>query len=265
MSRGDFLDLLLSSGYSFVSPSPLPYERSNVQTFNDIHGTTIMAMKYKEGVIVVGDRRAVSGTAIIHDRADKVMEIDERSVLAISGSPAMAVEIARTLEHSIKYYRRSQLQDMSLEGKLRMLSRLLKENLPLALQGIGPVVPIFATYDLPSDSGKIYFYDLLGARFESAEFATSGSGSIWIRGALYYLNRWEKPLSQRDLEEGLAIALRLMDAAAEYDAATGGYSRGSHILPTVKVITRDGVNAIDDGLLMRIYEEHVETRDVRAL
>lgn len=258
MSHGDFIELLKASGYSF---SQIAVQKLDLSEHGPIpHGTTIMAMRYKDGVIVVGDRRAVSGTAIIHDRANKVLEIDERSVLAISGSPAMAMEIARTLEHSIKYYRRSQLQEMSLEGKLRMLSRLLKENLPLALQGIGPVAPIFATYDLPSDSGKIYFYDLLGASFESADFATSGSGSIWIRGALYYLNRWDRPLFKRDLEEGLAIALRLMNAAAEYDAATGGYNRESHSLPMVKTITREGVKTIDDETLMRIYERYVEVR-----
>ena len=37
---------------------------------------------------------------------------------------------------------------------------------------------------------KSSFYDALGAHFESADFATSGSGSVWIRGVLYHVNRW---------------------------------------------------------------------------
>jgi proteasome beta subunit len=35
---------------------------------------------------------------------------------------------------------------MSTAGKVRSLSKLLKDNLPLTLQGVGMVVPIFATY-----------------------------------------------------------------------------------------------------------------------
>ena len=46
------------------------------------------------------------------------------------------------LEMSVQYYRRSQLQGLSLDGKVRTLSRLLRQNLPLAMQGIGAVVPI---------------------------------------------------------------------------------------------------------------------------
>ena len=41
------------------------------------------------------------------------------SVMAIAGVPATAYEMARVLEHSFKYYRRTQLQELSFEGKLR--------------------------------------------------------------------------------------------------------------------------------------------------
>ena len=90
--------------------------------------------------MIAGDRRATAGTSVIYDRAEKVLQIDKHSVLAISGSPAIAYEIARVLEHSFQYFRRSQLQELSLEGKLRMLSRLIRDNLPMALQGIGGVI-----------------------------------------------------------------------------------------------------------------------------
>jgi K+-sensing histidine kinase KdpD len=66
----------------------------------------------------------------------------------------------------------------------------VRENLPMAMQGIGAVVPIYATYeavrtghtDAPEGAGRIYFYDVLGAQFESVDFCTTGSGSPIIRG-----------------------------------------------------------------------------------
>ena len=62
--------------------------------------------------------------------------------MAIAGVPATAYEMVRVLEHSFKYYRRTQLQELSFEGKLRAVSKLLKENVPAALAGTGAVVPV---------------------------------------------------------------------------------------------------------------------------
>ena len=47
--------------------------------------TTILAFKFAEGVLVAGDRRATAGNTVVYDRADKVLEIDRHSVMAIAG------------------------------------------------------------------------------------------------------------------------------------------------------------------------------------
>ena len=44
--------------------------------------TTILAFKFSDGVLVAGDRRATSGNTVVYDRADKVLEIDRRSIMA---------------------------------------------------------------------------------------------------------------------------------------------------------------------------------------
>ena len=36
---------------------------------------------------------------------------------------------------------------MSVDGKVRALSKLLRDNFGFVMQGVGVVVPIFATYD----------------------------------------------------------------------------------------------------------------------
>lgn len=224
--------------------------------------TTVVAMRYKEGIVIAGDRRATAGTAVVHDRAEKVIPIDTHSVLAISGAPATAYEIARVLKHSFQYFRRSQLQELSIEGKLRTLSRLIRENLPMAMQGIGAVIPIFALYapqtDEAAHGGKIYFYDALGAHFENVDFATTGSGSIWIRGVLRYLDRWgETRLEQMNERQATITILRLLDTASEYDAATSGYNAKAEIFPTVKTITQQGIETLNDEYLSECYAEAV--------
>lgn len=250
--QGDFFQLLKDQGYVFGVPGQ-PGAGQPVTM-----GTTILAFKYRDGVLVAGDRRATAGNMVMYDRTDKVLEIDRHSVMAIAGVPATAYEMARILEHSFKYYRRTQLQELSFEGKLRALSKLLKENVPAALSGTGAVVPIFAGYDFERESAKIYFYDILGAEFEGAEYAVSGSGSPTIRGILHYLNTWgEQPLSALSEEPATVQALRLLTSAAEFDSATGGVNREAGLYPVVKFITAEGVRTMPDTQLRALFESKV--------
>ena len=118
--QGDFFQLLKAQGYQFGASGG----GSHDQQFTT--ATTILAFKYRDGVLVAGDRRATAGNMVMYDRTDKVLEIDRHSVMAIAGVPATAYEMVRILEHSFKYYRRTQLQELSFDGKLRAVSKLLE-------------------------------------------------------------------------------------------------------------------------------------------
>src|SRR5688572_33296991 len=141
---GDFLSLLSSQKLPVLS-AERAHSGANapVQT----QATTVFAFHYKDGVLMAGDRRATAGNVIVTDRVDKVIDIDATSILAIAGVPATAFEMARVMQTSFEYYRRSQLQHLSLPAKVRALARLLRENLPMTMQGVGIVVPLFAGLD----------------------------------------------------------------------------------------------------------------------
>ena len=262
----DFVDLLKATGYRFQGVDLPQRAAGDPLPFQPTEGTTILALRYREGVLVAGDRRATAGNMVLYDRADKVIALDDYSVMAISGSPAIAFEIARVLAHSFQYYRRRQLQEMSLEAKLRRLSLLIRDNLPMAIQGIGAVIPILATYDRTDERGKIYFYDAMGAQFESTDFTTTGSGSPAIRGVMYYQNRWGgRPLAELDREEAAGMALQLLDTASEYDSATGRYERTADIFPSVKTITASGLSDVPTEDLRRLYAQYVDRVEDDAL
>ncbi len=256
---GDFAALLQSRGLYPRAAMPtagLPAGHGAAAIPTQTQATTILAFKFAEGVLVAGDRRATAGNIVVYDRADKVLEIDRHSVMAIAGVPATAWEMARVLEHSFQYYRRTQLQEMSTSGKVRALSKLLRDNFGLVMQGVGVVVPLFATYDFtgPEPGSKLYFYDVMGANFEVAEYAATGSGSPAVRGVLYYENTWgRKPLSEYSLEEALNLTLRALDTAAEADTATGGVDRNGRIFPIVKIIAKDGIRTITDDTLRGLF------------
>jgi proteasome beta subunit len=258
---GDFAAILRRQGHYPQIPqwSPAPSNSSAAPAgVAQTHGTTILAFKYADGVLVAGDRRATAGNLVVYDRADKVLEIDADSLMAIAGVPATAWEMARVLEHSFQFYRRSQLQEMSLDGKVRALSKLLRDNLGLVLQGVGVVVPLFATFDREAGVARLYFYDAMGAQFEAADYAATGSGSGAIRSILHYENTWgKKVLSKRKEPEAVILALRALDTAAESDTATGGVDRRGKVYPIVKLITAAGIRTLPEKDLARIFNKEV--------
>jgi proteasome beta subunit len=238
---GDFLNLLAS--HAMHSCSVRPTDASPVQT----EGTTVFAFHFAEGILMAGDRRATAGNVIVTDRVDKVIQLDESSLLAIAGVPAMAFEMARVLQTSFEYYRRSQLQSLSLPAKVRALARLLRENLPLTVQGVGVVMPIFAGCDPVTPVPEIYFYDPLGAQFLAVGYAASGSGSGTIRSILSFQQRFGTPRpDEMSLPDAVCFASRLLTIAAEFDSATGGVRPDAQAFATIKVLRSAGVETIDE-------------------
>lgn len=217
-----------------------------------VHGTTVIAVKYDGGLLNVGDRRATANFAVMYDRAEKVLPVDDFTLLAISGSYARSMEVVRYLRHSFRYFERSQLQPMSLDGKLAELAKVVAASLPAALQGIGGFLPILSAYDRIAGEGRIFFYDAMGARFESTEFAAAGSGSYQIRGVFNYIVKTRGPFHEMSRTDALREALLLLDIAADLDAATGGWSK---VLPLAKTISADGIADVPEDELAEMTAE----------
>ena len=255
---GDFFGLLEKSGYRWhVKTDPSQSQNG----FTVTHGTTVLAFHFKDGVIVAGDRRATAGNSIMYEECDKVIPIDDYTLMAIAGVPATAFEMARVLTHNFEYYRRSQMQTMSVEGKIRALSKLLKENVGMAVQGLGVVSPIFATYDLKLKKAAIHFFDMLGADFKISTHTATGSGSPTIRGILEHEDIWgEKPLVERSEKDAVSLAIRLLYTAAQFDSATGKARPEDDIFPTVALVTKEGYRFLSDqelaGLCQTSLKRH---------
>ncbi len=239
---GDFLSLLAARQ---VPALKVDAAGAPAQT----QATTVFAFHFKDGVLMAGDRRATAGNTIVTDRIDKVIEIDATSVLAIAGVPATAFEMARVMQTSFEYYRRSQLQPLSLPAKVRALARLLRDNLPLTMQGVGVVMPLFAGLDHASTPAepKIYFYDPLGAQFQAVGYAASGSGSGTIRSVISFQERYgNPPPSRMTLAQAIQFTSRVLMTASEFDSATGGVNPETKTFATIKILSATGVRTIGD-------------------
>src|SRR5256714_13356674 len=141
------------------------------------HGTTVVAVRYADGVVMAGDRRATSGNLISHRTMDKVYPADRHSGVAIAGAAGPAMDMVKLFQLQLEHYEKVEGAELSLEGKANQLSGMVRSNLPAAMQGL-VVVPLFAGYDTRRRQGRLFQYDVTGGRYEEANFATSGSGSL---------------------------------------------------------------------------------------
>src|SRR5690606_15664584 len=142
------------------------------------HGTTVVAVRYADGVVMAGDRRATSGNFISHRDMEKVFPADRHSGVAIAGAAGPAVEMVRLFQLQLEHYEKVEGQALSLEGKANQLSGMVRSHLPMAMQGF-VVVPLFAGYDVRRGVGRLFEYDATGGRYEEAAYAATGSGSLF--------------------------------------------------------------------------------------
>jgi len=207
------------------------------------HGTTVLGVKYADGVVMAGDRRATSGNLIAHKTMEKVFPADRYSGVAIAGAAGPAVEMVKLFQLQLEHYEKVEGQVLSLEGKANQLSSMVRSHLPAAMQGMA-VVPIFAGYDLRREVGRLFSYDVTGGRYEELDHIASGSGSLHA-GTVVKLG------FRDDLTRDAAIDLVVsaLYQAADADSATGGPDLIRGIFPVVATITTEGYTRVDDGEL----------------
>jgi proteasome beta subunit len=204
------------------------------------HGTTVVAIRYADGVVMAGDRRATSGNFISHRAIEKVFPADRWSGVAIAGAAGPAMEMVKLFQLQLEHYEKVEGQALSLEGKANQLSQMVRNHLPAAMQGLA-VVPLFAGYDTRRGVGRLFQYDVTGGRYEENDYATSGSGGLHAATVV-------KLGFAEDLDRGatLDLALKALVTAADEDSATGGPDPVRGIWPVVATIDADGFTRIAD-------------------
>ncbi|HEX4163041.1 MAG TPA: proteasome subunit beta [Acidimicrobiales bacterium] len=205
------------------------------------HGTTVVAMRTADGVIMAGDRRATAGNFIAHHAMEKVFPADRHSAVAIAGSAGMAMEMVRLFQVQLEHYEKVEGATLSLEGKANQLAQMVRSQLPMAMQGLA-VVPLFAGYDTARGIGRIFNYDVTGGRYEDIDFQATGSGGRDARNTVKLGWRADLPL-----EEGLNLAIRALWDAADEDSATGGPDPIRGIYPIVAIVDATGYREVPEA------------------
>jgi len=108
-----------------------------------------VALRYADGVVMAGDRRATAGNIIAQRDIEKVFPADRYSAIAIAGTAGVATEMVRLFQVQLEHYEKVEGSTLSLEGKANQLAGMVRQNLPMAM----PAVPAMATAEWRS-AGK---------------------------------------------------------------------------------------------------------------
>jgi len=230
-------------------PAAAPAEGSTVP-----QGTTVLAVRYRDGVIMAGDRQATAGYQIASRRIEKIFKADDLSGVGIAGAAGPAMEMAKLFQTELEHYEKVEGENLSLEGKANRLGQMIRMNLPAAMQGL-VVVPIFAGFDEKAGAGRLFKYDITGGRYEETNYDAQGSGSKDARDSLKKL--WKRDMTR---DEALRAVLEALFDAADEDVGTGGADLVRGIFPSVKTITRSGFGEVADDEVRRVYETVIADR-----
>ncbi|WP_420450309.1 proteasome subunit beta [Ilumatobacter sp.] len=216
------------------------------------HATTCVALRYQDGVVIAGDRRATAGNLISHRTMEKVLPADRHSAVAIAGSAGTAMEMVRLFQLQLEHYEKVEGQALSLEGKANQLSAMVRGNLQAAMMGM-VVVPIFAGYDLLRATGRLWDFDATGGRYEERHHVATGSGSLHA-GTVIKVG-FRESMSR---SEAIDLAARALWEAADADSATGGPDPLRGIYPVVAWIDIEGYERVPDDELAERFAAVVQ-------
>jgi proteasome beta subunit len=222
------------------------------------HGTTVLAMRYRDGVIMAGDRQATAGYQVASRRIEKIFKSDDLSGVGIAGAAGPAMEMAKLFQTELEHYEKVEGDNLSLEGKANKLGQMIRMNLPAAMQGLA-VVPIFAGFDEKAGLGRLFKYDITGGRYEETNYDAQGSGSKDARDSLKKL--WKRDMGR---DEALRVALEALIDAADEDVGTGGPDLVRGIFPTVKTISRSGFGDVPEEEVKRTCEAILTDRTMHG-
>ena len=225
------------------------------------HGTTILALQYRDGVLMAGDRRATMGNLIAQRDIEKVFQADTYSTIGIAGAASLGIELVRLYRVELEHYEKIEGTSLSLQAKANRLAAMVRDNLGAALQGLA-MVPLFAGYDPaesdPARAGRIFSYDVTGGPYQETDYDAVGSGSLFAKSALK--KRYERGLGEAD---AVRLAIDALYDAAEDDTATGGPDLARGIYPVVAVVDSEGFRRLDESQVAEVVRAIIDARMTR--
>ncbi|MDR2565709.1 MAG: proteasome subunit beta [Bifidobacteriaceae bacterium] len=218
--------------------------------------TTIVALTYRDGLVMAGDRRATVGHQIASRDIEKVYPADAWTAIGLAGVAGLSIQLVRLFQLELEHYEKIEGVALSLSGKAHRLATMVRSQLELAMKGLA-VVPLLGGWD--GHAPRIFAFDVTGGSYEEKGYAAIGSGAVFAKGSLKKLH---KPAASA--RTAVRTALTALNDAADDDSATAGVDRARDIYPVVARVDARGYHRIPDQELARTLAPRGEAKDPKG-
>lgn len=180
-----------------------------MDNFDPKKGTTTVALKGTDGVVMAADMRASMGYLIANKEAEKVNLIDDHMAMTIAGSVGDAQTLIRWMKAETSIYKMNNKKGMPIKSATTLLANILQGNkyYPFMVQLI--------LGGCDDDGASIYSIDAIGG-VTTEKFTSTGSGSPIAYGLLEA--QYKEGLPVKEL---LPLAVKAVGVAMKRDIATG--------------------------------------------
>ncbi|CAK7246024.1 MAG: Proteasome subunit beta type-1 [Sporothrix thermara] len=175
-------------------------------------GTSIMAITFKDGVILGADSRTTTGAYIANRVTDKLTRVHDTIWCCRSGSAADTQAVADIVQYQLNLYAMMNGQPTT-QTAASIFQEICYANKDALSAGL-----IIAGWDARY-GGQVYSIPLGGSLHKQA-YAIGGSGSTYIYG--YCDANWREGMEE---EEAVAFVKGALKEAIKWDGSSGGVIR----------------------------------------
>ncbi|KAF1824200.1 proteasome core particle subunit beta 1 [Dissoconium aciculare CBS 342.82] len=176
-------------------------------------GTSIMAINFRDGVILGADSRTTTGAYIANRVTDKLTQVHDTIWCCRSGSAADTQAVADIVQYHLGMYGITNDEPPTTQTAAALFQELCYENKDSLSAGI-----IIAGWD-KRHGGQVYSIPLGGSLHKQA-YAIGGSGSTYIYG--YCDANWKEDMTEA---EGVSFVKGALQEAIKWDGSSGGVIR----------------------------------------
>ncbi len=201
-------------------------------------GTTTVALKCKDGVVLAADKRATAGHLIANKKVDKIFQIADSMAITTAGTVSDVQLLLKLIKAEIQLKKLRTYRNVSAKEAANLLSGMVYANIRKMSMIPGISHFLFAG----KDNTGFHVYDIYpdGSLAELDDFVCSGSGSVFAMGVFETLYN-----PDMTVEQGVDLAIKGVNAALQRDSASGN---GIDVV----TITNDGYK--------KILTKYVETK-----
>ena len=176
-------------------------------------GTTTVGLICKDCVVLAADKRATAGNFIASKNVNKVIPINDRMALTMSGVVSDLQLLIKILKAELKLKSIRVDREPSVKEAANLMTNIVYNNVRKF-----SVIPGITHFLLGGFDNSTQLYDLYadGSITDIDDFVSSGSGSVIAYGVLEA--NYKKDLSEAD---GVELAVKSVNAALQRDSASG--------------------------------------------